>query len=207
MPLWKLIKKNRLTKVLLILFVVTLLMITYLTIYGKFTGSLSPQHYESLKNTYKMEKEKLAKLNRELNNQLSQIRKKLDETIEERDALEHDKSQLLFMLEKLERQANKLNLSSDGEKMIRKFAQSWLMRISELKTEYTTEGAEARDALVHEVNRIIEGLKEDFSADSFLSQVSDCTKSSNIKKDIKNAQKKLDAISNHLREYYVPGDD
>ena len=207
MPLWKLMKKNRLPKVLFILFVGALLLATYLTISGKLADSISPEHFESLKNTYKMEKEKLAKLNRELNSQLSQIRKKLEETTEERDSLEHDKSKLLFMLEKLEQRVNKSNLASDGEKMIRKFAQSWLRRISELKDEYVTEGASARDAFVDEVNKIIEGLKEDFSGDSFLSQVRDCTISSNFKEDIKNAQKKLDAISTHLREYYLPDDE
>ena len=207
MPLWKLIKKNRLPKVLLILFVATLFVVTYFNIYGKFTGPGSPKHYESLKNTYKMEKEKLAKLNRELNSQLSQIRKKLEEMTSERNSLENDKSQLLFMLEKLEQRVNTSNLASEGEKMIRKFAQSWLMRISELKDEYIQEGAASRDAFVDEVNNIIEGLKEDFSEDSFLSQVRACTNSSNFKKDIKNAQKKLDTISTHLREYYLPSDE
>ena len=46
--------------------------------------------------------------------------------------------------------------------MIRKFAQSWLMRISELKDGYIQEGAASRDEFVDEVNKIIEGLKEDF---------------------------------------------
>ena len=179
-------------------------MAAYLIIYGKFTGSISPEHYESLTNTYNREVEKLARLNRELNKQLAQIREKLEETTEERNSLENDKSQLLFMLEKLEQRVNTSNLASEGEKMIRKFAQSWLMRISELKDEYIQEGAASRDAFVDEVNKIIEGLKEDFSEDSFLSQVRDCTISSNFKKDIKNAQKKLDTISTHLREYYLP---
>jgi hypothetical protein len=111
------------------------------------------------------------------------------------------------MLEKLEQRVNQSPLASDGEKMIRKFALSWLRRISELRDQYVLEGASARDAFVSEVNQIIEGLKEDFSGDSFLSQVRDCTVSSNITKDIKNAQKKLDTISKHLREYYLPSDD
>ena len=199
--------KNRLPKKLLILFVVILLVAAYLIIYGKFTGSISPEYYESLTNTYNREVEKLARLNRELNKQLAQIREKLAETTEERNSLENDKSQLLFMLEKLEQRVNTSNLASEGEKMIRKFAQSWLMRISELKDEYIQEGAASRDAFVDEVNKIIEGLKEDFSEDSFLSQVRDCTSSSNFKKDIKNAQKKLDTISTHLREYYLHNDD
>ena len=198
---------NRLAKVLLTLFALVILVIAYVTIYGKFSVSISPEHYESLKNTYEMEMAKLTRLNRELNSQLSRIRKQLDETTEERDSLEHDKSQLLFMLEKLEERVDKLNIASDGEKMIRKFAQSWLMRISELRAEYIAEGSAARDAFVDEVNRIVEGLKEDFSEDSFLSQVRACTTSSNIKKDIKNAQKKLDTISKHLREYYLPGEN
>ena len=189
------------------LFVVVLLVAAYLIIYGKFTGSISPEHYESLTNTYNREVEKLARLNRELNKQLAQIRRKLEEITEERNSLENDKSQLLFMLEKLEQRVNTSNLASEGEKMIRKFAQSWLMRISDLKDGYIQEGAASRDALVGEVNKIIEGLKEDFSEDSFLSQVRDCTISSNFKEDIKNAQKKLDAISTHLREYYLPDDE
>ena len=200
-------KKNRLPKVPLILVVATLLVAAYLIISGKFTGSVSPEHYESLKNTYDREVEKLAKLNRELNKQLVQIREKLEEISEERDSLENDKSQLLFMLEKLEQRVNNSNLASEGEKMIRKFAQSWLMRISDLKDGYIQEGAASRDALVGEVNKIIEGLKEDFSEDSFLSQVRDCTISSNFRKDIKNAQEKLDALSTHLREYYLPDDE
>ena len=199
--------KNRLPKKLLILFVVILLVAAYLIIYGKFTGSISPEHYDSLKSTYNREVEKLARLNRELNKQLAQIRKKLEEITEERNSLENDKSQLLFMLEKLEQRVNNANLASEGEKMIRKFAQSWLMRISDLKDGYIQEGAASRDALVGEVNKIIEGLKEDFSEDSFLSQVRDCTISSNFKKDIKNAQEKLDALSTHLREYYLPDDE
>ena len=200
-------QKNRLTKVLLVLFVAALLVITYINIYGPFNGSVSRKHYESLKNTYDKEVERLSELNRELKNQLSGIREKLNEITEERDSLEHDKSQLLFMLEKLEQRVNDSPLASDGEKMIRKFALSWLRRISELRDQYVLDGASARDAFVGEVNQIIEGLKEDFSGDSFLSQVRDCTVSSNISKDIKTAQKKLDTISKHLREYYLPSDD
>ena len=191
----------------LILVVATLLVAAYLIISGKFTGSVSPEPYESLKKTYEREVEKLAKLNRELIKQLAQIRERLEEISEERDSLEHDKSQLLFMLEKLEQRVNNSNLASEGEKMIRKFAQSWLMRISDLKDGYIQEGAASRDELVSEVNKIIGGLKEDFSEDSFLSQVRDCTISSNFRKDIKNAQEKLDALSTHLREYYLPDDE
>ena len=200
-------KKNRLTKVLLILFIAALLVITYINIYGIFNGSVSRKHYESLKNTYDKEVGRLSELNRELKNQLSGIKEKLNEIAKERDSLEHDKSQLLFMLEKLEQRVNQSPLASDGEKLIRKFALSWLRRISELRDQYVLEGASARDAFVSEVNQIIEGLKEDFSGDAFLSQVRDCTVSSNITKDIKNAQKKLDTISKHLREYYLPSDD
>ena len=200
-------KKNRVPKVLLILFLGGILVVGYLTIYGIFSGSISPERYESLKNTYKTKIEKLTELNRELKNQLSQIREKLERMTEERDSLENDKSQLLYMLEKLEERVDKSHLASDGEKMIRKFVLSWLMRISELRDKYVAEGASARDAFVSEVNQIVEGLKEDFSEDSFLSQVRDCTISSNITKDIKNAQKKLDTISKHLREYYLPSDN
>jgi uncharacterized coiled-coil protein SlyX len=200
-------KKNRLTKVLLILFVTALLVITYINIFGIFNGSVSRKHYESLKNTYDKEVKRLSELNRELKNQLSVIKEKLNEITEKRDSLENDKSQLLFMLEKLEQRVNQSPLANDGEKIIRKFALSWLRRISELRDQYVLEGASARDAFVGEVNQIIEGLKEDFSGDSFLSQVRDCTVSSNITKDIKAAQKKLDTISKHLREYYLPSDD
>ncbi len=200
-------KKNRLTKVLLILFVAALLVITYINIYGKFNGSVPRKHYESLKNTYEMEVKGLSELNRELKSQLSRIKEKLNEITEERDSLEHDKSQLLFMLEKLEKRLNQSQLASDGEKMIRKYALSWITRISELREKYVTDGAGARDVFVAEVNQIIKGLKEDFSEDSFFSQVRDCSVSSNITKDIKNAQEKLDTIRKHLREYYLPGDD
>jgi hypothetical protein len=199
--------KNGLAKVLLIVFVAALLVITYINIYGTFNGSDSRKHFESLKNRYEKEVERLSELNRELKSELSGIREKLHAITEERNSLEHDKSQLLFMLEKLEQRVNKSHLASDGEKMIRKYALSWLTRISELRDRYITDGANARDAFVDEVNHIIEGLKEDFSEDSFLSQVRDCTISSNITKDIKNAQKKLDTISKHLREYYLPSDD
>ena len=95
-------KKNRLPRVLIILFVGGLLVAAYVIIYGKFTGSISSEHYESLKNTYNLEVEKLTKLNRQLNKQLAQIRERLEETTKERNSLENDKSQLLFMLEKLE---------------------------------------------------------------------------------------------------------
>ena len=204
---WRLMKKKPVPKVLFMLFLGGILVVGYLTIYGIFSGSISPERYESLKNTYKTEIEKLKELNRELKNQLSQIREKLEKMTEERDSLENDKSQLLFMLEKLEQRVNRSNLARDGEKMIRKFALSWLMRISELRDQYVAEGASARDAFVNEVNQIVEGLKEDFSEDSFFSQVRDATISSNITKDIKSAQKKLDTISEHLREYYLPSDD
>jgi peptidoglycan hydrolase CwlO-like protein len=200
-------KKSRVPKVLLVFFLGGILVVGYLVIYGIFSGSISPERYESLKNTYKAEIEKLTKLNSELKNQLSQIREKLEKITEERNSLKNDKSQLLYMLEKLEQRVDKSNLASEGEKMIRKFALSWLTRISELRDQYVIDGASARDAFVGEVNQIIEGLKEDFSEDSFLSQVRDCTVSSNITKDIKTAQKKLDTISKHLREYYLPSDD
>jgi DNA repair exonuclease SbcCD ATPase subunit len=200
-------KKNRIPKVLLVLCLGGILVGGYLAIFGIFSGSISPEHYESLKKTYKAEVEKLTKMNSELKNQLSRIRQKLEKMTEERDSLENDKSQLLYMLEKLEKRVDKSNLASEGEKMIRKFALSWLARISELRDQYVTEGVNARDVFVGEVNQIIEGLKEDFSEDSFFSQVRDCTVSSNITKDIKNAQKKLDTISKHLREYYLPSDN
>jgi len=72
-------KKNRLTKVLLIFFVVALLGITYINFYGKFNGSVSRKHYESLKNTYDNEVKRLSELNRELKSQLSGIKEKLNE--------------------------------------------------------------------------------------------------------------------------------
>ncbi len=200
-------KKNRVPKVMLVLFIGGILVVGYFAVYEIFSGSISPERYESLKNTYKTEIEKLTKLNRELKNQLSQIREKLEKMTKERDSLEDDKSQLLFMLEKLEQRLNDSHLASDGEKMIRKFALSWLTRIAELREKYVKDGTGARDAFVAEVNQIIKGLKEDFFEDAFLSQVRDCSVSSNITKDIKNAQEKLDTISKHLREYYLPGDD
>ena len=195
------------TKVLLILFVAALLVITYINIYGKFNGSVYRKHYDSLKNTYDKEVERLSELNRKLKSQLSGIKEKLNTITEERDSLENDKSQLLYMVEKLELRVNQSPLAGDGEKMIRKFALSWLARISDLRDQYVTDGAGARDVFIGEVNQIIEGLKEDFSEDSFFSQVRDCTISPDFKKDIKNAQKKLDGISTHLREYYLPNDD
>ena len=151
-------KKNRVPKFLLVLCLGGILVAGYFAVYGIFSGSISPESYESLKNTYKAEIEKLAKLNRELKNQLSQIREKLEKMTEERDSLENDKSQLLYMLEKLEQRVNDSHLASDGEKMIRKFALSWLTRISDLRDQYVAGGASARDAFVAEVNQIIEGF-------------------------------------------------
>jgi hypothetical protein len=81
------------------------------------------------------------------------------------------------------------------------------MRISDLKSDYVKEGATARGALIDEVNEIIKGLKEDFSGDTFISTIDYCTITSNVKKDIVRAKKKLGSISAHLREYYPPRDD
>jgi hypothetical protein len=146
-------------------------------------------------------------MNQELSLRLSQVQEKVGEIVRERDSLREDKSQLLFMLEKLEKQSNVFKTASTAEEGMRKFAQSWLMRISDLKSDYVKEGATARDALIDEVNEIIKGLKEDFSRDTFISTIDYCTITSNVKKDIVRAKKKLGSISAHLREYYPPRDD
>ena len=110
-------------------------------------------------------------MNQELSLRLSQMQEKVGEIVRERNSLQDDKSQLLFMLEKLEKQSNVFKTASTAEEGIRKFAQSWLMRISDLKSDYVKEGATARGALIDEVNEIIKGLKEDFSGDTFISTI------------------------------------
>jgi DNA repair exonuclease SbcCD ATPase subunit len=207
MPFWFSLKKSRSLRLFLVFFGVILLAVMFLSVYGNLSDSIPRKDYESIKNYYREECAKLREMNKELSLRLSEIQEKIREIVKERDSLKEDKSQLLFMLEKLEKQSNVLKTASTAEESIRKFAQSWLMRINELKNEYIKEGTTARDALIDEVNEIIEGLKEDFPGDAFISKIDYCTITSNVKKDIVHAKKKLGSISAHLREYYPLNDD
>jgi predicted RNase H-like nuclease (RuvC/YqgF family) len=207
MPFWFPLKKSRSLKLFLVFAGVIFLGVMFLRIYGNLFDSVPHKDYESIKNYYREELAQLKEMNQELSLRLSQVQEKVGEIVRERDSLQEDKSQLLFMLEKLEKQSNVFKTASTAEEGMRKFAQSWLMRISDLKSDYVKEGATARDALVDEVNEIIKGLKEDFSGDTFISTIDYCTITSNVKKDIVRAKKKLGSISAHLREYYPPRDD
>jgi len=207
MPFWFPLKKSRSLKLFLIFSGVIFLGVMFLRIYGNLFDTIPHKDYESIKNHYREELAQLKKMNQELSLRLSQMQEKVGAIVRERDSLQEDKSQLLFMLEKLEKQSNVFKTASTVEESIKKFARSWLMRIDELKSDYVNEGATARDALIDEVNEIIEGLKEDFSGDTFISKTDYCTITSNVKKDIAQAQKKLSSISAHLREYYSLRDD
>ena len=207
MPFWFPLKKSRSLKLFLVFAGVIFLGVMFLRIYGNLFDSVPHKDYESIKKYYREELAQLKEMNQELSLRLSQVQEKVGEIVRERDSLQEDKSQLLFMLEKLEKQSNVFKTASTVEEGMRKFAQSWLMRISDLKSDYVKEGATARDALVDEVNEIVKGLKEDFSRDTFISTIDYCTITSNVKKDIVRAKKKLGSISAHLREYYPPRDD
>jgi hypothetical protein len=207
MPFWFPLKKSRSLKLFLVFAGVIFLGVMFLRIYGNLSDSVPHKDYESIKKYYREELAQLKEMNQELSLRLSQVQEKFGEIVRERDSLREDKSQLLFMLEKLEKQSNVFKTASTAEEGMRKFAQSWLMRISDLKSDYVKEGATARDALIDEVNEIIKGLKEDFSRDTFISTIDYCTITSNVKKDIVRAKKKLGSISAHLREYYPPRDD
>jgi len=207
MPFWFPFKKSRSLKLFLVFSGVIFLGVMFLRVYGDLFNSVPQKDYESIKNYYHKELAKLKEMNQELSLRLSQMQEKVGEMIRERDSLQEDKSQLLFMLEKLEKQSNVFKTANVAEESIRRFAQSWLMRINELKDDYVKEGATARDALIDEVNEIIKGLKEDFSGDTFIGEIDYCTITSNVKKDIVRAKKKLGSISAHLREYYPRSDD
>jgi len=207
MPFWFPLKKSRSLKLFLVFAGVIFLGVMFLRIYGNLFDSVPHKDYESIKKYYREELAQLKEMNQELSLRLSQVQEKVGEIVRERDSLQEDKSQLLFMLEKLEKQSNVFKTASTAEEGMRKFAQSWLMRISDLKSDYVKEGATARDALVDEVNEIVKGLKEDFSRDTFISTIDYCTITSNVKKDIVRAKKKLGSIGAHLREYYPPRDD
>lgn len=207
MPFWLLFKKSRSLKLFLVFFGVLFLAVMFLRIYGDLSDTIPHKDYESIKKYYREELAELKEMNQELSLRLAQMQEKVGEIVRERDSLKEDRSQLLFMLEKLEKQSNVLKTASTAEDSMRKFAQSWLMRINELKNNYVQEGAVARDALINEVNEIIKGLKEDFSRDAFISTIDYCTITSNVKKDILRAKKKLGSISAHLREYYPLMDD
>ena len=207
MPFWFPLKKSRSLKLFLVFSGVIFLGVMFLRVYGGLFDSVPQKDYESIKKYYREELAQLKEMNQELSLRLSQVQEKFGEIVRERDSLREDKSQLLFMLEKLEKQSNVFKTASTAEEGMRKFAQSWLMRISDLKSDYVKEGATARDALIDEVNEIIKGLKEDFSRDTFISTIDYCTITSNVKKDIVRAKKKLGSISAHLREYYPPRDD
>jgi hypothetical protein len=207
MPFWFPLKKSRSLKLFLVFAGVIFLGVMFLRIYGNLFDTIPHKDYESIKKYYREELAQLKEMNQELSLRLSQVQEKVGEIVRERDSLQEDKSQLLFMLEKLEKQSNVFKTASTAEEGMRKFAQSWLMRISDLKSDYVKEGATARDALVDEVNEIVKGLKEDFSRDTFISTIDYCTITSNVKKDIVRAKKKLGSIGAHLREYYPPRDD
>ena len=207
MPFWFPLKKSRSLKLFLVFAGVIFLGVMFLRIYGNLFDTIPHKDYESIKKYYREELAQLKEMNQELSLRLSQVQEKVGEIISERDSLQDDKSQLLFMLEKLEKQSNVFKTANSAEESIRRFARSWLMRINELKDEYVKEGTSARDALIEEVNEIIKGLQEDFSGDTFISTIDYCTITSNVKKDIVHAQKKLGSISAYLREYYTPRDD
>ena len=207
MPVWFPLKKSRSLKLFLVFSGVIFLGVMFLRIYGNLPDAIPHKDYESIKNYYREELAELKEMNQALSLRLSQMQEKVGEIVRERDSLQEDKSQLLFMLEKLEKQSNVVKTASTVEERIKNFARSWLMRIDELKSDYVNEGAPARDALIDEVNEIIKGLKEDFSGDAFISKIDYCAITSNVKKDIAQAKKKLGSISTHLREYYTLRDD
>lgn len=207
MPIPVSLKKGRFLKLFLVFFAVILLAVIFLSLYENRSGSIPRKDFESLKSFYREEFVKLKEMNEELSLRLAQLQGKIAELARERDSLQEDKSRMLFMLEKLEKQANVLHSASTAEDSIEKFARSWLLRISELKNEYVKEGTAARDALISEVNEIIRGLKEDFSGDAVIGKINYCRVTSSVKKDMDDAKKKLAAISAHLREYYPLSDD
>ena len=207
MSFWFPLKKSRSLKLFLVFSGVIFLGVMFLRFYGNLSDTIPNKNYESIKNYYREELTELKKMNQELSLRLAQMQEKIGEIVRERDSLQEDKSQLLFMLEKLEKQSNVFKTASFAEESMRKFARSWVMRIDGLKSDYVREGTAARDALIDEVNEILKGLKEDFSGDAVISKTDYCTITSNVKKDIIQAQKKLAAISAHLRAYYSPGDD
>ena len=207
MPFWFPFKKSRSLKLFLVFSGLIFLGVMFLRVYGGLSDSVPQKDFESIKKYYHEELARLKKMNKELRLRLTQMQDKVGEIVQERDSLQEDKSQLLFMLEKLEKQSNVFKTASTAEESVRKFAQSWLVRINDLKNDYIPEGTTARDALIDEVNEIIKGLQEDFSGDTFISRIDYCTITSNVQKDIARAQKKLVSLSEHLREYYSPRRD
>ncbi len=203
MGLWRVWKKGMFFSLLFVLAVLTLLTVFYLTDKVDFSGSVSSEQYNSLKKRYHTELARLAKMNRQYSRKLSDAKKKLHEVLEERDALEHEKSRLLLMLEKLEKRWDAAAIRGDAEKIVKRYARSWLVRINQLRNDSIRDVSEARDAFIEETNQVIEGLKEDFPGDAFIARMNYCTVTSNVRKDVIKAKEKLHEVSKHLKEYYT----
>jgi hypothetical protein len=168
----------------------------------KYAGnSLPPGDDEPLQGEGAHPEKKLHEANQELIARIRALREELRLTSEERDRLKEDKSQLLYMVEKLQQQSVKASAGSREGGVSAKVVRSWLVRLSELRNAGVAEKAAARDEYVKEVNEVIRGLKEDFAEDTFIMGIGYAKTSSRVKGDILAAQKKLDDIIKYLRAY------
>ncbi|GEM_PF-3216300 len=142
-----------------------------------------------------------AEANQALVARVRELQEELRLTAQERDQLKEDKAQLLYMVEKLERQSVRTSAAGREDGVNEKVVRSWLVRISELRNAGVIEKAASRDDYVKEVNDVIRGLKEDFADDAFIMGIGYVKTSSRLKSDVSAAQGKLDDIIRYLRAY------
>lgn len=146
-------------------------------------------------------------VNQELSAQVSRLREELRLVTGERDRLKEDKTQLLYMVDKLQEQSMKSPAAGQKSGVSEKVVRSWLVRISELRNTRVAEIAVPRDEYIKEVNEVVRGLKEDFAEDMFIMEIGYVKTSSRVKSDITAAQKKLDDIILYLRAYDYGADE
>lgn len=162
---------------------------------------------ESLQRECDRRVESINRVNRELSARIAQIQEELRITAEERDSLKEDKSQLLFMVEKLEQQSGGLPSPAKSGSPAAKTVRSWQARIAELRNARLPENAAGRNEYINDVNEVVRGLKEDFAGDVFITGIGYSKTTSSVKSDIIAAQRKLDGIAKYLKATYSPGAD
>ena len=200
--------RNRVYGRLMLIVCLTLLIaFIFFNSYKHPAGSVPRNDYASLQKECNNRIESMSEVNQELSAQIARLQEELRLSAEERDSLQQDKTQLLFMVEKLEQQSGTSASPGNGSSPTKKIVRSWLVRIAELRNAQVYDEAPSRNEYINAVNEVVRGLKEDFTEDAFIMGIGYSKTSSRVKNDISSAQKKLDDITEHLSASYSPGVD
>ena len=192
--------RNNISTRLLVCLAVFIAVLSFV-IYRYAGNSLPAGGEESLQHGGENPATDLNEVNQELSARISRLQEELRLITEERDRLKEDKTQLLYMVDKLQQQSMKPAARGQKSGASEKVVRSWLVRLSELSNVKIPETAAPRDAYVKEVNEVVRGLKEDFPSDTFIMGIGYAKTSSRGKSDINAARQKLDDIMRYLSAY------